>query len=335
MQNMNLTLQNTKSGLPTFILSKNKSVAMPAFIFNEGENAMLKFVDFFIAEIRNPHTRNAYFRASEYFLNWCYKKQINSIHDIKPFMVGAYTEEFSENNPASTVKLHLSGIRRLFNFLVINQIIENNPTQSVKAPQLIRRKGTTPVLSNEEMTRLFASFDTSKLVDLRDRAIIAIMAYSFTRVGAVAKMKVKDYYIQGNNQSLILVEKGTVETTKIAHHKIVEYLDEYIAHAGIANERDTPLFRTLYSKAGDVLTLNQLKPQNIWDMIKKRAKLIGLPSEITCHSFRGTGITNYLSNGGDIEVCAEMANHASIRTTQFYDHRGDLVDKSEVEKVRF
>jgi site-specific recombinase XerD len=69
-------------------------------------------------------------------------------------------------------------------------------------------------------------------------------------------------------------------------------------------------------------------------MIKKRVKLVGLPTEITRHSFKGTGTTNYLSNGGDIKVCAEMANHSSIRTSQFYDHRGDLVDKSEVDKVR-
>ena len=118
-----LILKSETNSLLSFRISKNKHVSIPAFIFNEGENAMLKFVDFFIAEIRNPHTRNAYYRANEYFLNWCFEKDINSIHDIKPFMVGAYIEEFNENHPPATAKLHLSGIRRLFNFLVINQVI--------------------------------------------------------------------------------------------------------------------------------------------------------------------------------------------------------------------
>lgn len=321
--------------MPSFQLVKNQSVVIPTFIFNEGENAMLKFVDFFIAKIRNPNTRKSYYRANELFLNWCSEKGIDDIHAIKPFMAGVYMEELAEKHKSATAKLYLSGMRGLFDYLVINQIIEHNPTHSVKAPKLVRRKGATPILTNEEMKQLFDSFDTSKLSDVRDRAIIAIMAYSFTRVGAVSKMKVKDYYIQGNAQSLILTEKGTVETVKIAHHKIVEYLDEYLKLANIQDERDSPLFRSLFSKNGTALTEKPMHPNSIWKMIKKRGRLAGLPSEITCHSFRGTGITNYLSNGGDIEACAEMATHASIRTTQFYDHRGDIVDKSEVEKIRF
>ena len=330
-----LITQSGTDSAPLFRITKSKSVPIPAFISQEGKNAMLKFVDFFIGEIRNTHTREAYYRGSSYFLNWCFEKGVDDIHTIKPFMVGIYIEDFAERSPPATVKLHLSGMRRLFNFLVINQVIENNPAQSVKPPKLVRRKGTTPILSNEEMKRLFDSFDPSKLADLRDRAIIGIMAYSFTRVSAIAKMRVKDYYIQGNSQYLILTEKGSVETKKIAHHKVVEYLDEFLTHAGIASERDTPLFRTLYSKSGKGLTENAMYRSDMWEMIKRRATNAGLPPEITCHSFRGTGITNYLRNGGDIEICAEMANHASIRTTQFYDHRGDLVDKGEVEKVRF
>jgi len=321
--------------LPSFNLVKNQSVVIPAFIANEGENAMLKFVDFFIAKIRNENTRKSYYRANELFLNWCSEKGINDIHAIKPFMAGVYMEELAEKHKPATAKLYLSGMRGLFDYLVIKQIIESNPTHSVKAPKLVRRKGTTPVLTNEEMKQLFDSFDTTKLSDIRDRAIISIMAYSFTRVGAISKMKVKDYYIQGNKQLLILTEKGTVETIKIAHHKIVEYLDEYLKLADIQDERDSPLFRSLFSKSGSELTDKRLYPNSIWKMIKKRCRLAGLPYEITCHSFRGTGITNYLSNGGDIEVCAEMATHSDIRTTQVYDHREDIVDKSEVEKIRF
>ena len=61
-------------------------------------------------------------------------------------------------------------------------------------------------------------------------------------------------------------------------------------------------------------------------MIKRRARKAGLPAEICAHSFRGTGITEYLRNGGDLEVAARIAGHESTRTTQLYNRLsgGDL-----------
>ncbi|WP_292991445.1 hypothetical protein [Nitrosomonas sp.] len=56
---------------------------------------------------------------------------------------------------------------------------------------------------------------------------------------------------------------------------------------------------------------------------------------MTCNSFRGTGITNFLQHGGDIETAARITGHASTRTTQLYDRRNDIVNQGEIERTRF
>ena len=68
-------------------------------------------------------------------------------------------------------------------------------------------------------------------------------------------------------------------------------------------------------------------------MIKRRAAAAGLETKIGNHSFRATGITAYLKNGGSLEKAASMANHASTRTTQLYNRRSDEVTLDEVERV--
>jgi integrase/recombinase XerD len=68
-------------------------------------------------------------------------------------------------------------------------------------------------------------------------------------------------------------------------------------------------------------------------MIRRRAKLAGVKTEIGCHTFRATGITAYLKNGGRLEVAQQMANHESARTTGLYDRRSDEVSLDEVERI--
>jgi len=73
----------------------------------------------------------------------------------------------------------------------------------------------------------------------------------------------------------------------------------------------------------------------VWQMIKRRSKQAGLPEEICCHTFRATGITNYLQNGGTIETAAQIAAHESTRTTQLYNRVNEEVDLGEIERIRF
>ena len=103
----------------------------------------------------------------------------------------AYIEQLQKKHSAPTVKHHLACIRMLFDWLVAGQVMPSNPAHSVRGPRHSVSKGLTLVLSSQEATALLAGMDVSMIVGLRDRAIIAVMTYTFARVGAVVALTLK------------------------------------------------------------------------------------------------------------------------------------------------
>lgn len=167
---------------------------------------------------------------------------------------------------------------------------------------------------------------------LRDRAIIALMTYTFARVGALTKMLGEDYYVQGKRGWVRLHEKGGKEHPMPCHHNLEAYLDAYLEAAGITEARKLPLFRSTRAKTGK-LTERGLSQSDVYRMLRRRALAAGIDTEICCHTFRATGITAYLKNGGQLEIAQRMANHESARTTGLYDRRSDEVSLDEVERI--
>ena len=158
------------------------------------------------------------------------------------------------------------------------------------------------------------------------------MVYSFARIGAALGMKVEDVYVQNRRLWLRLHEKGGKRHEMPCHHNLESYLHAYLDGAGIADDRKGPLFRTI-GRGTRKLTATPLPQANAYAMIQRRAAAAGIATKIGNHSFRATGITAYLKNGGTLEKAAAMANHASTRTTQLYDRRNDEVTLDEVERV--
>jgi integrase/recombinase XerD len=116
------------------------------------------------------------------------------------------------------------------------------------------------------------------------------------------------------------------------HHKLETYLDAYISAAGIADDRQGALFRSAIGKTG-VLTGKPMSRTDVWYMVRRRAAAAGIETQIGCHTFRATGITDYLTNGGRIEVAQRMAGHSNAKTTGLYDRRNDDVSVGEVERI--
>jgi len=170
------------------------------------------------------------------------------------------------------------------------------------------------------------------LIGLCDRALIAIMAYSFARVGAVIRMKVGDYFVQGRRRWVRLHEKGGKEHDVPCHHNLDHYLDAYIDAAGIAGDVDGYLFRTASGKTG-MLTEKPLSQPDAYRMVQRRAKAAGIETRIGNHTFRATGITAYLKNSGKLEVAQHIANHESPRTTKLCDRRQDDISLDEIERI--
>ncbi len=324
-----------QSGLPGELASgrDGRHLAVPQILASAGEDAITRFAEYFTAHIRNANTRRAYFRNALAFLRWCEGRGISSLKDIRPVTVAAYVEALGQTHAKPTVKQHLATIRMLFDWLVTGQVVAANPAHAVRGPKHVVTKGKTPVLSAEETRALFESIGSANPIDLRDRALLAAMFFTFARVGAVVGMAVEDYYPQGKRMWLRLQEKGGKQHEMPAHHKLEEFLDAYVRASGVEADRKGPLFRTA-TRRGDALTPNPMLPADVWRMIRRRAKKAGIRTPIGCHSFRATGITNYLEHAGTLEKAQQMAAHASPRTTKLYDRTNDQVTLDEVEKIR-
>src|SRR5580704_6914290 len=270
---------------------------LPALITGAGERAAWRFLEFFTVNIRNKNTRAAYGQAAGAFLRWCEGRGITRIEDVQPVHVAGYIEELGTVRKAPTVKQHLACIRMLFDWLVTGQVVPVNPAHAVRGPKHIVKEGKTPVLTPEETKTLFESISPESVVDKRDRALLAAMFFTFARVGAVVAMSVEDYFPQGKRYWLRLHEKGGKEHKMPAHHTLEEYLDAYLDAAGIASNRKSPLFQTA-TRRGEGLTGKPMLPADVWRMVQRRASKAGIETRIGCHSFRATGITNYLNHKG-------------------------------------
>ena len=307
------------------------SSSLPS-LFTARPETRSRLRDFFTSHIRNVNTRRAYMEAVRQFSAFCAERGILDLAQVEPVHVAAFVETQLKLHSKPTVKQRLAALRMLFDWMVVGQIMPTNPAHAVRGPKHTQRRGKTPVLQADEARTLLDSIDTGSLPGLRDRALIGLMVYTFARVGAAIGMKVEDFYVQGRRGWVRLHEKGGKEHEMPTHHNLDRYLEEYIAAAGIASDRKGPLFRTTRGRSGE-LTGNPLLQSDVWRMIRRRAFAAGIRTEIGCHTFRATGITAYLKNGGRLEVAQQMAAHESSRTTGLYDRRSDEVSLDEVERI--
>jgi site-specific recombinase XerD len=307
------------------------SNSMPT-IFTTRQDAQKRVRDYFSSHIRNPNTRRAYREAVRQFSAFCGEIGLTELAQVEPVHVAAFVEAQLKLHSKPTVKQRLAALRMLFDWLVVGQVMPSNPAHSVRGPRHSQKKGRTPVLSPEEARELLDSIKTDTAVGLRDRALIGVMIYTFARVGAAIAMRVEDFFMQKRRGWVRLHEKGGKEHEMPTHHKLDEYLEEYIAAVGIADDRKGPLFRTCRGRSGE-LTENGMLQSDVWRMIRRRAEAASIKTEIGCHTFRATGITAYLTNGGRLEIAQQMANHESARTTGLYDRRSDEISLDEVERI--
>ena len=157
------------------------------------------------------------------------------------------------------------------------------------------------------------------------------MLYSFARVSAVLGMRRQDYFGQASRGWLQLHEKGGKRHDVPTHHRAAAALDAHLEAAELEEPKAT-LFQSLDPTARR-LTGRALERRVVLAMIKRRAAAAGLPPSTCCHTFRATGITAYLSNGGTLERAQQIAAHASPKTTKLYDRTADTVTVDEIERI--
>ena len=272
----------------TLALSSLQS--LPTLVTSAGERAGIRFLEFFASNIRNPNTRRAYAHAVGEFLAWCAQAGVGSITAVQPLHVATWIEWQTQTLSAPTVKQHLAAIRHLFDWLVTGQVVPHNPAASVRGPSHTTRQGKTPVLVAAEARQLLDSIDVTTPIGLRDRALIALMVFSFARIGAAVTMRVEDAYVQNRRLWVRLREKRGKRHEMPCHHTLEVYLHAYLDGTGIAVDLKRPLFRTIRRGTGQ-LSETPLPQANAYAMVRRRAVAAGIDTKIGNHTFRATGIT--------------------------------------------
>ena len=151
--------------------------------------------------------------------------------------VAAYRDQLRSGNASpATITRKLSALRKLLSYLVETGALPYNPAREVTTEPVRRSTGKTPALVVEQMQTLFNSFKPERPIDLRDRAFIGVMAYTFARVSAVCNLRASDFINLGRQHILRLNEKGGVERDIPVHPKLFDYLDAWIRQSGIKGQ---------------------------------------------------------------------------------------------------
>src|SRR4051794_35413958 len=256
---------------------------LPELVERAGGAARFAWEEFFYAEHHNPHTQRAYERAVRRFLSWCEGQGVE-LASITPGMVGQYLVGLGGS--AAKRNQHLAALRGFFDRLVNRHVVILNPAASVKGVKELVIEGKTPEITLEQARTLLGSIKVAKLakndqgeavelplaVGLRDRAILATLAYTVCRAGAVAKLRLQDFQHDGPQYVLRFHEKGGKSREIPVRHDLEGHIRAYLDAAGIgAENKDRPLFRSTQGKTKR-LTGNPLTTKDVCRMVKRRLK---------------------------------------------------------------
>jgi integrase/recombinase XerD len=260
---------------------------------------------FFSANIRNPHTGPAYYNAARGFAEFCGERGVLDLARVKPAHVAAYVESLRGNLAKPTIKQHLAAIRKLFDRLVVGQIVDVNPPHAVRGPKHILKKGrdaSPEPGGGAHAARLHRYGHTDRPA----------------RPGAYRR---DDLHLRPHRRGwLRLHERGGKDHQAPWESKLEAYLDAYIAAAGIADDKERPLWRTTGRSTG---IADRMTQQDVHRMIRRRAHQAGIETAIENHSLHAIGITDYMKSEGTFEYAQLMAAHSSPSSAELYDRRSD------------
>jgi len=305
-----------------------QSAALPQLPhYDQTSNACEEFL---FGQIRNPNTRRAYQTAINRFLEWLRLREV-SLGRVTPRDVGDYLDSLNLSIPSK--KLHRAALNHFFDFQVQRHAVVLNPVSSVRNERDQVTEGKTPEITVKQARRLFATIEASTVVGLRDRAAIAVLAYSGSRIGAVARSRRRDLLYEGDQWVIAFNDKGGKHRKVPVRHDLQRIFFAYLEAAGITElDGDLPIFRSSKGKKGALSTAG-MSDNDLQRMFKRRLRKAGLPPTLSPHSFRVAAITNLLTQGVPLEDVQNLANHADPRTTRLYDRRQRKVTRNIVERI--
>lgn len=238
------------------------------------------------------------------FFEYIESKKINYLtitnHDVRGYL--KYLDSCNLKN--STISRRISTLRTFYNYLVDENIVENNVFHNVKNPKL--EKKLPNYLNYNEMEELLESIDISTTEGLEKRLLIEMFYSTGCRVSEMINVKISD--IDFTNKTIRIMGKGSKERIVYFGDYASKYLDNYLSKV----KCDKYLFT---NKKGEKLTINEVE-----QIVKDIMKHISIKTHVTPHTLRHTFATHLLNNGADIRTVQELLGHANLSTTGIYTH---------------
>jgi len=231
-----------------------------------------------------------------------------SDHDLYKFITWLSELGMLPNSQARVI----SGMKSFFGFLVLEQIIDKDPSAELESPKLSRK--LPDVLNILEINALLAGIDASKPEGMRSKAIVEVLYGCGLRVTELINLRISDLY--ATEGYIRVTGKGNKERIVPIGETALKYLDIYL--------NEVRVHQNIKMGNEDIIFLNRLGTRlsriSVFTMIKALADQIGLQKSISPHTFRHSFATHLVEGGADLRAVQEMLGHSSITTTEVYTH---------------
>ena len=298
--------------------------------------------DAWLMRSTSEDTRSNYARDLTQFLAFRSIRfdELERLTSVRPEDIAAWRDHLTERElTPRSIRRKLTVLRSLFSYLKTYGFSGANPAHSdFVRPPAIPRDGKTVGLTPDECRRLLDAPDVALPVGIRDRAILAVAAYSACRVGELSRLRVKDVRQSGHHTVLEIRGKGGRERRVPLHPEAVERLMAWLEIASRGDDPEAPLFSASLSARGkgfDGFHRRPLSRRAIQAIVKRFLRETGLNSAATVHSLRVTALTTARDKGVDILDLQEFAGHTDPRTTLSYIRSQKRLSQSPAYVLRY
>ena len=264
----------------------------------------------FLEKKYSSNTLRAYKKDLNEFQSYINKESIKSLHDVKKKNIHEYLYFLSVKNLSSkTVSRKLASIKSFFNFLVKNQIIDNNIAKSVPSPKLDKR---LPTFLNQDQISLLLKLDnTNNIIELRNNLILELFYSTGVRISELVKIKIDDIKLDDN--SISILGKGGKRRIVIIGNYAKKKLQDYLNYDEVNSVGY--LFKNVRKSS-----IGHISERNVFNIVKKYTVKVTKNEKISPHALRHTFATHLLNNGADLMSVKELLGHSDLSSTQIYTH---------------
>ena len=260
----------------------------------------------------SENTINSYGIDLKLFLEYLRENEIPSFKQVNKEVIVNYMQSEKNNNKAnSSILRSVSSLRKFFQYLAQEKIIEKDPMLLIDTPK--KKQHLPQVLTKEEVEKLLRSPNTGQVLGLRDRAMLELMYATGLRISEIINLKLEDLHLtMGTLQTL---GKGHKERIVPVGDEAIKWVNRYLEEARpklLKQKRNNYLFLNFHG--------NNLTRQGVWKNLKAEVRKAGIQKNITPHTLRHSFATHILENGADLRIVQELLGHADISTTQIYTH---------------